>query len=61
MRPGRTSNNIVEEFTATLTRALGKRPEHTYIVMQEIEDQNWGFAGMLTDMLTGDFRKLEMG
>ncbi|MGE5702631.1 MAG: tautomerase family protein [Clostridia bacterium] len=46
---------IVQEFTETLTRVLGKKPEHTHIVIQEIEDENWGFAGMLTD----DFRKLQ--
>jgi 4-oxalocrotonate tautomerase len=44
---------IVREFTDTLVRVLGKRPEHTHIVIQEIEDQNWGFAGLLTD----DFRR----
>jgi 4-oxalocrotonate tautomerase len=46
---------IVEEFTATLARVLGKKPEYTHVVIQKIEDENWGFAGMLTD----DFRKLE--
>ena len=46
---------IVREFTDTLVRVLGKKPEHTHIVIQEIEDQDWGFAGMLTD----DFRKQE--
>jgi 4-oxalocrotonate tautomerase len=40
---------IVSEFTDTLVRVLNKRPEHTHIVIQEIEDENWGFAGMLTD------------
>jgi 4-oxalocrotonate tautomerase len=44
---------IVEEFTDTLVRVLGKRPEHTHIVIQEIEEEDWGFAGMLTD----DYRK----
>lgn len=44
---------IVEQFTATLVNVLGKKPEHTHIVIQEIEDENWGFSGMLTD----DFRK----
>jgi len=44
---------IVKEFTNTLVDVLGKRPEHTHIVIQEIEDEDWGFAGMLTD----DFRK----
>lgn len=46
---------IVTEFTDTLVRVLGKKPEHTHIVIQEIEDENWGFAGMLTD----EFRKRE--
>lgn len=46
---------IVREFTDTLVRVLGKKPEHTHIVIQEIEDEDWGFAGMLTD----DFRKRE--
>ena len=40
---------IVEEFTDTLVRVLGKKPEHTHIVIQEIEEEDWGFAGMLTD------------
>lgn len=40
---------IVKEFTATLVRVLGKKPEHTHIVIQEIEDENWGFSGLLTD------------
>jgi 4-oxalocrotonate tautomerase len=44
---------IVSEFTETLARVLGKKPEHTHIVIQEIADEDWGFAGMLTD----DWRK----
>jgi 4-oxalocrotonate tautomerase len=39
---------IVEEITDTLVRVLGKRPEHTHVVIDEIEPENWGFAGMLT-------------
>lgn len=46
---------IVEQFTDTLVRVLGKKPEHTHIVIQEIEEEDWGFAGMLTD----DYRKLK--
>lgn len=46
---------IVKEFTETLVTVLGKRPEHTHIVIEEIEDENWGFAGVLTD----DYRKRE--
>ena len=44
---------IVEEFTATLVRTLGKKSEHIHIVIQEIDDENWGFDGMLTD----DYRR----
>jgi 4-oxalocrotonate tautomerase len=40
---------VVAEFTETLVRVLGKRPEHTHIVIEEIDDENWGFSGMLTD------------
>ena len=39
---------LVAEVTATLQRVLGKRPEHTHVVIDEVEPQNWGFAGMLT-------------
>jgi 4-oxalocrotonate tautomerase len=40
---------LVKEVTASLGRILGKKPEHTHIVIQEIEEENWGYAGMLTD------------
>ncbi len=40
---------IVREFTETLVRVLGKKPEHTHIVIQDIEETDWGFAGLLTD------------
>lgn len=39
---------IVEEITDTLVRVLNKKPEHTHIVIDEIELENWGFAGLLT-------------
>ena len=39
---------IVAEITATLKRVLGKRPEHTHIVIDEVDPVNWGYAGMLT-------------
>ena len=48
---------LVREFTDSLVRILGKRPEHTHIVIQEIEEENWGFAGLLTD----EFRRNEQG
>lgn len=40
---------IVAGFTRILEAELGKKPEHTHIVIQEIEEENWGFAGLLTD------------
>ncbi len=46
---------VVEDFTASLVTHLGKKPEHIHIVIEEIEEENWGFAGMLTD----DFRRDE--
>lgn len=40
---------IVKDITNSLVEHLGKNPEHTHIVIQEIEEEDWGFAGMLTD------------
>ncbi len=39
---------IVQEITATLGRVLGKKPEHTHIIIDEVDAENWGYAGMLT-------------
>jgi 4-oxalocrotonate tautomerase len=39
---------IVAEITGTLERVLNKRPEHTHIVIDEVDEENWGFAGVLT-------------
>ena len=50
-RDGVTSDQkarIVREITDTLVNVLGKNPEHTHIVIDEIDEENWGFAGMLT-------------
>lgn len=49
---GATKNQkrtIVEEMTQTLVKTLGKKPEYIHIVLQEIEEENWGYNGMLTD------------
>lgn len=40
---------LVKEITDSLVRVLGKKPDHTHIVIQEIADEDWGFCGMLTD------------
>jgi 4-oxalocrotonate tautomerase len=42
---------VIAEFTATLVRVLGKRPEHTHIVIDEVDLDNWGYAGQLTSDL----------
>ena len=39
---------IVREITETLQRVLGKRPEHTHVIIDEVEPENWGFSGVLT-------------
>ena len=38
---------IVKEFTETLVKVLGKSPQNTHIVIQEIEREDWGHAGAL--------------
>jgi 4-oxalocrotonate tautomerase len=40
---------LVRDITDSLTRILGKKPEHTHVVIQEIADEDWGYSGMLTD------------
>lgn len=39
---------IVQEITDTLVRVLNKKPDHTHIVIDEVDMDNWGFAGKLT-------------
>lgn len=48
---------IVAEITQTLQRVLGKRPDQTHIVIDEVELENWGFSGMLTS----EYRKQQKG
>ncbi len=40
---------IVADITNSLVNVLGKHPEHIHIVLQEIAEEDWGYAGMLTD------------
>lgn len=39
---------IVAEVTRTLHTVLGKRPEHAHVIIDEVDPENWGFAGVLT-------------
>jgi 4-oxalocrotonate tautomerase len=40
---------LVHDITDSLVRVLGKKPEYTHVVIQEIADEDWGFSGLLTD------------
>jgi 4-oxalocrotonate tautomerase len=40
---------IVRDITDSLQRVLGKNPEHIHVVLQEVAEENWGYAGLLTD------------
>ncbi len=40
---------LVKDLTESLVRVLGKKPEHIHIVIQEVEEEDWGYAGLLTD------------
>ena len=40
---------LVQEVTNSLVHILAKKPEHIHIVIQEIEEEDWGFCGLLTD------------
>lgn len=40
---------VVERVTAALVEEMGKRPEHVHVVIQEIAEEDWGYAGLLTD------------
>ncbi len=37
---------IIREITETLQSVLGKNPEHTHIVIDEVDLENWGLGGM---------------
>ena len=50
-------SEIVHEFTQTLVRVLGKKPEHIHIVIDEVNPENWGYSGILTT----EYRKRAKG
>jgi 4-oxalocrotonate tautomerase len=41
--------SLVADITRSLVEHLGKRPESIHVVIQEIDEDHWGFAGELTD------------
>lgn len=40
---------LVADITRVLVERLGKTPEHIHIVVQGIAEEDWGYAGELTD------------
>ncbi len=36
---------VVEQFTEVLVQVLGKSPEHIHVIIDPIEDENWGYSG----------------
>lgn len=48
---------LVREVTESLVRVLGKKPEHTNVVIQEVDDESWGYGGLLLD----DWRRQQGG
>lgn len=40
---------LVKDITDSLCRVLGKNPEYNHVVIQEILEEDWGFAGQLSD------------
>lgn len=41
---------LIKDITQSLSTVLGKKPEHTHIVIQEIAEEDWGFEGLPTDV-----------
>ncbi|WP_044872798.1 4-oxalocrotonate tautomerase family protein [Pseudomonas sp. LFM046] len=39
---------VIAEITETLQRVLGKRPDLTHIVIEEVDTDNWGYSGITT-------------
>ncbi|WP_432218297.1 tautomerase family protein [Pseudomonas kribbensis] len=39
---------VIAEITKTLERVLNKRPDLTHIVIEEVDTDNWGYAGITT-------------
>ena len=42
---------LIAEITGTLQRVLGKDPELTHIVIDEVDTDNWGWRGETTTVI----------
>ena len=38
-------SQVIAEITEVLARVLGKNPETTIVIIEEVETENWGIAG----------------
>jgi 4-oxalocrotonate tautomerase len=52
-----TKAQIVKEFSDTLVRVLGKKPETIHIVIDAVDDENWGHAGTLVAATRGQTKE----
>jgi len=48
---------VIAEMTETLRRVLGKSPERTHIVIDEVATDNGGLAGETTTIIRSRARK----
>ena len=39
---------LIRDVTDSLVRVLGKKPEHIHVVLDVVDPENWGFAGLPT-------------
>ena len=44
---------VIREVTETLQRVLGKKPELTHVTIDEVDTDNWGYAGRTTTEVRG--------
>ena len=42
---------VIAEITETLERVLGKPPEVTFVVIDEVPMEDWGYKGLPTSTL----------
>ena len=38
-------SRVIAEMTEVLARVLGKNPQTTIVIIEEVETENWGIAG----------------
>lgn len=49
-------SELIAGVTKVLVDVLDKKPEQTHIIIDEIPETNWGFAGVRTDIYRGRSR-----